>query len=157
MPYELRPVRPNEVEAALRMALDVFICFDAPAYPAQSVEEFRRNILENPFYKRKCQLGISPLYGAFDGGEPVGIIGLRENKTHISLLFTRRDHHRRGLATALIDLVIAQLRREKPEQRLITLTAAPYGDPFYRNLGFHALPGNGRATPMWYQIPGESK
>ncbi len=158
MAYELRPVRPGEVEDALHMALEVFTLFDAPDYPFGCVEDFKRNMAENAGFKLRCQQGRIPLFGAFDGNNIVCLIGLEENRKHISLVFTRRDYHRRGIATALMRMVLKWLRAESPALRAVTLTAAPYGQSFYRQFGFQERMGSGRRTrPMWYDLEKEEK
>ena len=38
--YEIRKIRPNEVEDALNLALEVFMQFEAPVYKREGVETF---------------------------------------------------------------------------------------------------------------------
>ena len=80
--YEIRKIRPNEVEEALNLALEVFMQFEAPVYKSEGVETFKKDIIENQEFIENCRAGICPIYAAFDGEEIVGIIGTRANKTH---------------------------------------------------------------------------
>lgn len=82
---------------------------------------------------------------------------MRPNKTHINLLFTKKAYHRQGVATALFQYALADLLRENPSLREITLNASPYGKPFYLHLGF--VPQSDeqevdgiRFTPMKYTV-----
>ena len=45
--YEIRKIRPNEVEEALNLALEVFMQFEAPVYKREGVETFKKDIIEN--------------------------------------------------------------------------------------------------------------
>ena len=84
-------------------------------------------------------------------------MGLRSNKTHINLVFTRKEYHRRGIATALFRHLLEDLRGENPGLEFLTLNSSPYGLPFYLHLGFVPQSKeqtiNGiRFTPMKYTI-----
>ena len=83
--YEIRKIRPNEVEDALNLSLEVFMQFEAPVYKREGVEIFKKDIIENQEFIENCRKGICPIYAAFDGDRIVGIIGMRSNKTHINL------------------------------------------------------------------------
>ena len=92
MTYEIRKVRPNEVEDALDLALEVFTEFEAPEYDPRGAESFKAYIKDEKTvwnYKN----GSSPMYAAFDNGKLIGFIGMRSNKTHISLVFIKKEYH----------------------------------------------------------------
>ena len=74
-----------------------------------------------------------------------------------NLVFTRREYHRRGIATALFRYLLADVRAENPELEFLTLNSSPYGLPFYLRLGFvpqsEEQTINGiRFTPMKYTV-----
>ncbi len=157
MSYEIRSIKPEEVEAALSLAMEVFLEFEAPEYPAEGVETFRNDIIDNPVFIGDCKNGVCPLYGAFDNGKIIGLIGMRKNKTHINLVFVKKEYHRQGVATALFRHLLTDRLRENPELAEITLNASPYGKAFYFHTGFSAADGeqltNGiRYTPMKYTV-----
>lgn len=52
---------------------------------------------------------------------------------HLNLLFVEPDRHRRGIARALVDALLATAR-----PRAITVNASAYAEPAYRRLGFAA-------------------
>ena len=44
---QIRKITADEVAAAMKLALEVFMEFEAPVYPAEGVETFKRDIIEN--------------------------------------------------------------------------------------------------------------
>ena len=155
--YEIRKIKENEVEQALSLAMEVFMQFEAPDYKPEGVETFRRDIIENDEFIENCKKGICPIYAAFDNDKIVGIIGLRATKTHINLVFTKKEYHHRGIATAIFNFMLSDLLAENPDLKEITLNSSPYGLDFYKHISFIALTDeqeiNGiRFTPMKYIV-----
>lgn len=153
----IRKVSSNEVDSAMALALEVFMQFEAPDYPPEGVETFKKDIAENPEYLENARQGICPIYGAFDGDRIVALMGMRSNKTHINLVFTKREYHRRGIARAIFSCLLNDVLSENPTLEALTLNSSPYGLPFYLKIGFIPLTGeqeiNGiRFTPMKYII-----
>lgn len=154
--YFIRKVKPNEVSEAFALALEVFMQFEAPDYKPQGVETFKKDIIENTEFIDKCRKGICPIYAAFDDGIMVGIIGMR-NKSHINLVFTKREYHRKGIATSIFEYLLAEVKKNSPQVKEITLNSSPYGKSFYLHLGFVPLSEEQeidgiRFTPMKYVI-----
>lgn len=157
--YEIRKVSPNDVDEALNLALEVFMEYEAPEYDTRGVETFTayikdENTVQN--YKR----GTSPMYAAFDNGKIIGLIGMRANKTHISLVFVKREYHRKGVGTALFRFILDDFRESGLLFSEITVNSSPYGVQFYKSLGF--VPQSGeleadgiRYTPMKYLVKGD--
>lgn len=155
--YEIRKIASNEVEEAFTLALNVFMEFEAPDYKPEGAETFKCDIVQNKEFIKKCKNGICPIYAAFDKGKIIGIIGMRSNKTHINLVFTKKEYHRKGVATAIFNFMMEDLLKENPLLKEITLNSSPYGLPFYLKIGFIPLSEeqetNGiRYTPMKYMI-----
>ena len=153
----IRKISSNEVENAMELALEVFMQFEAPDYHPSGVETFKRDIVENADYLEKAKQGICPIYGAFDGEKMVALIGMRSNKTHINLVFTKKEYHRKGISTAIFNYLLKDVLSENPNIRELTLNSSPYGLPFYLHIGFILLSDeqeiNGiRFTPMKYII-----
>lgn len=151
----IRKIESHEVEEAMELALEVFMEFEAPDYDPSGTDTFKRDIVENPEYIENARHGICPIYGAFDGERLVAIMGMRSNRTHINLVFTRKEYHRRGIARAIFEYLIDDLKKDDPDLREITLNSSPYGLPFYLKIGFIPLSEeqeiNGiRFTPMKY-------
>lgn len=154
--YKIRKIKSGEIGEALQLAIDVFMEFEAPDYKPEGVETFKQFIrgeeLINGF-----KSGTSPMYGAFDNDKLIGIIGMRANKTHINLVFVKKEYHRKGVATAIFRHLLDDLLKDDPALSEITLNSSPYGLPFYLHLGF--IPQSDeqeadgiRFTPMKYHI-----
>lgn len=152
--YPIRRIKPEEVDNALALALEVFMQFEAPDYRPEGVDTFKRDIIQNDGFIADCKQGVCPIYAAFDGNKIIGIIGMR-TKTHINLVFVKKEYHRQGVATAIFRFLLHDLLNENPELGEITLNSSPYGKPFYLHLGFVPLSEekelNGiKFTPMKY-------
>ncbi len=157
MMYEIRKINGSEVLEALALALEVFMQFEAPDYQPEGVETFKRDIVQNNDFISNCQQGISPIYAAFDAGKIIGIIGLRSNRTHINLAFTKKEYHRQGVASSIFRYLLADLIKDNPALKEITLNSSPYGIPFYLHIGFEPLSDEQeidgiRFTPMKFTI-----
>lgn len=153
----IRKITSNEVESAMRLALEVFMQFEAPDYHPSGVETFKRDIVENPEYLEKARQGVCPIYGAFDENNIVALMGMRSDRKHINLVFTKKEYHRRGIARAVFYYLLNDLLKENPSLEALTLNSSPYGLPFYLAIGFIPLSEeqeiNGiRFTPMKYIV-----
>lgn len=162
MNYTIRKIQSEEVEDALALALEVFMQFEAPAYKPEGTETFKRDIVENKEFIQRCIRGVCPIYAAYDRGKIIGIIGMRSNKTHINLAFTKKEYHRQGVAIAIFNFLKEDLLKENPSLEEITLNSSPYGLPFYLHLGFEPLSEEQetegiRYTPMKYRIRKEDR
>ena len=157
MNFIIRKIFSNEVEEAMELALEVFMQFEAPDYGDAGVDNFKRDIVENPTFIDNAKKGLCPIYSEFDGDKMVALIGMRSSKTHINLVFTKKEYHRKGIATAIFKFLLNDLLNENPSLNELTLNSSPYGLPFYISLGFIPLSEeqeiNGiRFTPMKYII-----
>jgi predicted GNAT family N-acyltransferase len=153
----IRKITADEVLDAMNLALEVFMQFEAPDYPPCGVETFKKDIIENPEYLENAKKGICPIYAAFDGGKMVALIGMRSSRTHINLVFTKKEYHRRGIAREIFEHLLEDVLRDNPNLTELTLNSSPYGLPFYLKIGFVRLSEeqeiNGiRFTPMKYVI-----
>lgn len=156
MNYPIRRLCPDELDAALELALDTFLRFEAPDYGPEGVASFRRDIIDNPSFYESCRNGTNRIWGAFDGKKLVGIFAMR-GTGHICLVFTHHAYHRRGIAAGLFQRLVEDVRQEAPELTRLTLNSSPYGLPFYHRMGFYDTDAektiNGiRFTPMEYLL-----
>lgn len=156
MEYEIRRLTLEELPAAMELAWDTFLRFEAPDYGPEGVESFRRTLIENEDFLAKCRSGENRMWGAFDGKKLVSLNGMR-GESHICLVFTHHAYHRKGIATALFRRVIDDVRKENPQLKKITLNSSPYGLPFYLHMGLYptdvekTIDGI-RFTPMAYDL-----
>lgn len=155
----IRKIVGNEVEDAMSLAFEVFMQFEAPDYHPSGVESFKRDIVENPEFLEKARQGVFPIYGAFYGDKLVALMGMRSDKKHINLAFTKREYQRKGIARAIFHYLLNDVLKENPSLEALTLNSSPYGIPFYLSLGFIPLSEEQeidgmRFTPMKYTIKG---
>ena len=146
--YSIRKITSDEVDEALALALEVFMQFEAPDYGPEGVSAFKRSLVENKAFIDSCKQGLCPIYAAFDGHKIVGIMGMRANK---------KEYHHRGIATALFQFLLEDVRKEDPALKEITLNSSPYGKGFYLHIGFIPLSEEQevdgiRFTPMKYVV-----
>ena len=155
MHITIRKIESHEVKDAMQLALEVFMQFEAPDYHPSGIETFKRDIVENAEYLEKARKGICPIYGAFDGNTLVAIIGMRSDRKHINLVFTRKEYHRKGIARSIFHYLLDDVMKENPSFRELTLNSSPYGLPFYLAIGFVPVSEEQeidgiRFTPMKY-------
>ena len=120
----VRRLTEKEIPAALELSWRVFTAYESPDYGPEGTEEFEKTI-----HDEKYLSGIR-YYGAFDGDNLIGVLGIRAEKRHICFFFVDGAFHRRGVGTRLFERV----RSDFPGR--ITLNSSPYGLPFYKALGF---------------------
>ena len=153
----IRKITSDEVKSAMDLVLEVFMQFEAPDYDPSGVDTFKKDIVENPEYLENARRGVCPIYAAFDGDKMVALMGMRSNKKHINLVFTKKEYHRKGIAKAIFNYLLNDVLKENPTLDELTLNSSPYGLPFYLAIGFVPLSEeqeiNGiRFTPMKYLI-----
>lgn len=156
MKYLIKKAAPGDVLPALNLALRVFIEFEAPVYHQGAVDRLKADCIENKEYIENYVSDRHLMYIAVDGDKIVGIVNERGNG-RISMLFVDGAYHRQGIATALMERIICELKLCGIDR--ITLHSSPYGIPFYKNFGFTATGAEQKIdsfiiTPMEY-IPNE--
>ena len=124
--YTIRPLRTEEVPAAVALIWEVFLQFEAPEYPEEGVRTFRALLDDSE------KLSKLRFYGAFDEGVLVGTLCMRQPQ-HIGGFFVRADHHRRGIGRALFRRMTQDYEKQE-----FTVNSSPYAVEIYRHLGFTA-------------------
>lgn len=147
----------NEVESAMRLAFEVFMEFEAPDYQSSGVDTFKRDIVENPEFLEKARQGVCPIYGAFNGEEIVALMGMRSDRKHINLAFTKKEYQRRGIVRNIFYYLLNDVLNDNPSLEALTLNSSPYVISFYLSIGFISLSEEQeidgiRFTPMKYII-----
>ena len=135
MEFIVRRIKKEEYNDAMKLVLDVYMEFEAPMYGQEGVNTFLRDIINNEEYKKGFNEGKNIIFGAFCGNEIIGVVGTR-GKSHITLVFTKKEYHRKGVASRVIKTVIDEIESNNPEIKQITLNSSPYGLPFYHSIGF---------------------
>ncbi len=133
---QVRPLRISEWNSAMDLAWETFMEFEAPDYTPEGVTNFR-NFVRDPKLRRLFLFGGYRAWGAFCDSEIIGMITVR-NRSHISLLFVRKDMHHKGVATSLMQHLFAY-ERDELKLHEVTVNAAPYAIGFYHKVGFKDL------------------
>ena len=123
--FTVRPLRQDEIPAALELAWRVFSEYESPDYAPEGTEEFRK-CLHDEEYLHGLQY-----HGAFDGSRLIGEIGFRSDRRHICFFFVDGGYHRLGVGTRMFRTLL-----EAYPNGTITLNSSPYGRPFYKVIGF---------------------
>ena len=123
----IRPARPEDVRPALDLAIRVYMIYSAPLYAPEAVEYFPNKCRDEERI-REFMDGKYLMFTARDGEKLVGMAAQRGES--ISHLYVDPAYHRRGIATKLMDALIAAMNVPK-----ITLGSSPHGVPFYLKYG----------------------
>lgn len=134
--YIVRKARTTEWDKATELAFRVFLKFEAEEYGREGTDSFAE-FLTSPDLEKMFYAGRYVVYVAVKDGELIGMGSLRSGN-HLSLLFVDGDYHRNGVATQIIRVLQDYLLRETDYQTM-TVNAAPYGIPFYEEIGFKSL------------------
>ena len=149
-----RKANPEDVFPALALALRVFIEFEAPVYDQGAVEKFKADCVENREYIENYITGKHLMFIAVDNERIVGIVNERGNG-RISMMFVDGKYHRQGIATALMERIVCELKMRGIDK--VNLHSSPYGVPFYKHFGFMTTDVEQKidcftVTPMEYTI-----
>ncbi len=118
---------------ALDLAWRVFLEFEAPDYAEEGVLEFRR-FIEPDAVDQRVKAGEFLMWEAFREGALLGMIATRP-PCHIAMLFVDKQHHRRGVAGALLHAALTHYQTTT-EYRKMTVNSSPYAVEAYRRMGF---------------------
>ena len=121
---EIRKLKEEEHQAALQLALDVFMQFETPIYPEEGILDFTH------FIKEVAPNMAIEYYGAFDQDMLVGMMAMRAPR-HLTLAFIRADYQRMGIGRRLFSCIV----QDKGEGA-ITVNSSPIAGDFYHKLGF---------------------
>lgn len=149
---EIKIISEETLEEALDLIWSVFLEFEGPEYTEEGINEFKKTIDFNSILE-KVKANQVILWGCFLEGTLAGVLGIRD-KTHICLLFVRKELHKQGIAKGLFQKMKEICEIESPAAK-ITVNSSPYAVQIYRRLGFSATDKeqtvNGiRFTPMEY-------
>lgn len=129
-----KPIAEGQIQLISDMVWEVFLQFEAPDYPDEGIATFKA-FIDPERLTTEIKAGSYMIYGCFEGDMPVGVIALRQGK-HISLLFVKSSHHRRGIAKKLLEFAVQHIIREYPGAKELTVNSSPYAIDVYRRLGF---------------------
>jgi len=135
----IKKIKKIDLEAAIDLANQVFHEFIADGY----TEEGRQTFTDYLDYKLEemaedLESGHKKLWGFYEDNRIIGVIGTRD-RFHVSLMFVDKNHHHQGIARALFDTVLADLKSQLPGKFFVmTVNSSPYAVEVYRRFGFEA-------------------
>lgn len=131
--FLIQPATEADWDGAMELAFRTFMKFEGMEYGREGINNFA-TLVTDPALKKMFLAGLYPVFVAKHQDNLIGLISLRSGN-HISLLFVDEKYHRRGVGTALIHRMGEYLLQNTHFMRM-TVNAAPYGVPFYHELGF---------------------
>ncbi|MEL7654816.1 MAG: GNAT family N-acetyltransferase [Bacillota bacterium] len=141
---EIMEISKVEMPEAMGLVWEVFREFEAPDYAADGIRTFKEFI--------DCQAYHTTIkmFGAFENGTLLGVIATRNEGSHITLFFVRKEHHRQGVGRKLFEHIVSRFNNSS-----ITVNSSPYAAEVYHKLGFidldtEQLTNGLRYIPMQY-------
>lgn len=134
-----KPFQAGQEKMVSDLVWEVFLEFEAPDYSPEGVETFKDFITPEKLADGVKNNGYK-IYCCFDGNMPVGVIALR-SLTHISLLFVKHSHHKRGIAKKLLEISTRELLQKYSGIRELTVNSSPYAVEIYMHMGFTPVSG----------------
>lgn len=127
-------MKPGEEVQVSNLIWNVFLEFEAPEFKQGGIDEFRKFILPEQI-KANSDAGKLFFICCRENNEIVGVIAIRGNH-HISLLFVKKDYHRKGIARKLFEIAVEVCGKLTPKLKNITVNSSPYAVAIYEKLGF---------------------
>lgn len=116
------------------MIWDVFCEFEVPDYSENGIKTFKE-LIDPERLRIQIKGNNFKMYCCFDRDVLAGILAFRE-VTHISLLFVRKSHQRRGIAKKLLEIAVTDIFELNPAVKELTVNSSPYAVEIYKRLGF---------------------
>jgi len=131
LPYEL-----GQEKMISELIWSVFEKYEAPDYPEKGIATFQAFIAADHLQELVCNSDFR-IYCCFEDQQLLGVVAWR-HPSHISLLFVREDHHRQGIAKALLNKVLSEILATGKKITEITVNSSPYAVDIYKRMGFVA-------------------
>lgn len=147
----IKKITCNEYNNLRTLVKDTFNEFVAPDFSEEGRLEFLR------FIENDENLNSLDIFGYYIEDILIGVIGMRDNLSHISLFFVDKMFQRHSFGKKLLETVI-----EKTTADVITVHSAPYSVNAYKYMGFKQVGDeiieNGiKFVPMEYKINRQTK
>ena len=122
---EIRSMHADERGAALALVWETFLRFEDPDDVPEGVRDFRG------FIDAPAPIDAPEFFGAYKGGELLGVLATSERRKHICCFFVAAAHQRRGIGRKLWEHLLANSKND-----LFTVHSSSYAVPVYHKLGF---------------------
>lgn len=152
---QYRKLNKEDFKEASKLVWEVFSEFEAPEYSREGILTFKEFIEPNKLYANSLN-GYMNFWGCFAEEDIVGVIASRD-KSHISLLFVKKEYQHKGIAKELFNKLKTECIKNSPCIESITVNSSPYAVRIYERIGFKAtdkeqLQDGIRFTPMKFEI-----
>ena len=125
----------NDLQQALTLVNAVFSEFVAVDYSEQGKITFENYLaVKYDEFSADLKSGKKRAWGYYEDEAVIGVSALRD-ASHIALMFVDKRYHRKGIARALFQHLLAEVRQNSAATK-ITVNASPYAEPIYARLGF---------------------
>lgn len=124
----IRKLEKSEFRQVADLSSRVFTRCGAKDFNAEGLETFNRFV-----YAAELMNELT-VYGAFDGEKLIGVLGIKNERKHISLFFICSEYHRKGIGRKLFRFAL----QDNPMQE-ITVNSSSYAIEFYQNIGFEKV------------------
>ena len=151
---EILKLKNEEIRKALELVWTVFLEFEAPDFSNQGIEEFRHFISYPSIIEQLAKKELF-MWGCIADKELTGVIATK-GMNHISMLFVKKEYHRRGIARSLFHTVEEKCKSAGNISE-ITVNSSPYAIEVYHRLGFvdtgkEQIVNGIRFTPMSFSL-----
>lgn len=129
----IREICDDEETKVCQLVTECFNEFVAPDYSDEGVNEFLKYVNPDSMQVRLAYDHFTLV--AVDSSLLIGVIEVR-SYNHISLLFVKREYHRRGIARKLLELAIEKCRQVDKIIDEVDVNSSPYAVKIYERLRF---------------------
>lgn len=129
-----RKIHSGEETKVCELVMDCFNEFIAPGYSQEGIEEFKKYVYPDALGHRIRNTDNFAIL-TMDEEQVVGVIEVRAYN-HISLLFVRKEYHKKGIAKRLMQQAIEKCKQYNPSLKMINVNSSPYAVEIYRRMGF---------------------
>ncbi|GKX30763.1 N-acetyltransferase [Vallitalea longa] len=136
MDIEIKMIEYGDIIKAMKLIEEVFNEFVAHDYTQKGIKTFKEEFINNDDFIDKFSDGREKMYGAYVGEQLAGVLSISNHNT-ISCIFVKKEFHRMGIGTRLINRIIEEVKNSGV--RRIRLNASLYAVPFYHAVGFDEM------------------
>ena len=129
----------NEFNNVKELVKRVFDKCVAPSYTEEGVEEFFKFVYDND------KLASLDLWGYYIEDRLIGVIGTRDEMSHISLFFVDNEFQRHSFGKKLLETVL-----EATKADVISVNSSPVAVNAYKYMGFVATDGEIESNGIKY-------
>lgn len=130
--YRLRVYQPGDLEAVAGIYHDAIALVQPALYSPEQTRAWSSFVEDRPAFREWIESSLI-LVAMDESGAPVGFGGILESR-HISAIFTAPAHHRKGIATRILDALIRVAKENNTEE--LTTAASAYSRPLFEQFGF---------------------